>query len=208
MKKKILIMIMLTSCLAFGKNQNNYSFNRNFNKITANLNWENLVVKKSANNLTTVEIIGKPEVKIINKGGELYLKSDHPKRHISRKMKVIVSVPNTTNFDLKTGSGEIDVSNLRGNFDITSSSGHQTLHNLVGNLNTESSSGQKDIDNIRGILSSESSSGDTIFKNVHTIDDLRASSGKIIGSFGDITNNAKIRTSSGDIEIANKAINY
>lgn len=71
-----------------------------------------------------------------------------------------VTVPEGTNLDLKTISGQVTVSNVHGELAVDTTSGSVQVSDHVGDLTVQTVSGNTDLEGIKGTVHTDSTSGD------------------------------------------------
>jgi hypothetical protein len=86
-----------------------------------------------------------------------------------------VMVPHDCDLNLRTSSGDISVSGVRGNLFVQTTSGDARLRNVAGNLIMNSASGDLQLDGFRGKLGLRTSSGDIKTRGI-TVNEVNASS--------------------------------
>ncbi|MGK7392924.1 MAG: DUF4097 family beta strand repeat-containing protein [Candidatus Cyclobacteriaceae bacterium M3_2C_046] len=106
-----------------------------------------------------------------------------------------------TNAYFKTGSGGIDIADLRGDLEVVSSSGSQHLHGILGNINSRSSSGTIRFEQVNGNVEGETSSGSVHLNDIKGSLSVRTSSGSVNGQQVLITNDSRFKTSSGSVRV-------
>src|SRR5699024_7053158 len=70
-----------------------------------------------------------------------------------------VTVPEGTNLDLKTISGQVTVSNVHGELAVNTTSGSVQVSDHVGDLTVQTVSGNTDLEGIKGTVHTDSTSG-------------------------------------------------
>lgn len=85
-----------------------------------------------------------------------------------------VQVPHDCDLNLRTSSGDIRVSSVRGNLFVQTTTGDVRLRNLAGNLIVNSASGDLNVDGFRGKLGLRTASGDIKTRSL-TLTEVNAS---------------------------------
>ncbi len=132
---------------------------------------------------------------------------------------IIVNDLDGRNFEFETSSGDIEISGAKGELEIESTSGDIEVENVVGPIYSESTSGSQEFNDIEGNLEARSTSGEIEIENLDgdvvakstsgDVDvvrikgriNLKTTSGDIEGYDIEITDDAELRASSGDIKL-------
>lgn len=132
----------------------------------------------------------------------------------------IIKVPRTSQLDLKTSGGHIDVAMIEGEVNMNTSGGHLTLKEINGVIEARSSGGHIDLADIKGSANVRTSGGHIDLTNSEGMFELRTSGGHIdidelYGSvnastsggsvkanMGVITGNIELRTSGGSVSLS------
>ncbi len=147
-----------------------------------------------------------PKLTVVQSGNTLNLTVTQ-KPHISfsaRELMIYLTIPENTDIDISSASGDVDVCGLNGNFIFKTASGDALLYKMNGAINISSASGDIISESTEGKLSVQTQSGDI---DVDFIGETKIStaSGDVIlnGENGQVS----ISTASGDVTLNYKGTN-
>jgi hypothetical protein len=121
--------------------------------------------------------------------------------HVSLRFEI--QVPRQTSLELKTGGGDVNVSELEGTFRLKTSGGDVEVSDVKGNLDGETSGGDMRVRQLNGDLRLRSSGGDIRAADVSGRVEIHSAGGDIEVSL--VRGNAsggEVETSGGEIRVA------
>lgn len=115
-----------------------------------------------------------------------------------RRVDITVRVPRTTQLDLRTGDGNIDVAGSKGDLDAHTGDGNLRIVDIEGNVLAHTGDGEIEVRGVRGEIALETGDGNAAIENVEGR--LRATTGdgdiRAVGRFEVLD----IKTGDGRIE--------
>ena len=121
--------------------------------------------------------------------------------HVSLRFEI--EVPRLTSLELKTGGGDVNVSELEGTFRVKTSGGNVDVSDMKGNLDGETSGGDMRVRQLSGDLRLRTSGGDIRAASVSGRVEIHSAGGDIEVSL--VRGNAsggEVETSGGEIRVA------
>lgn len=115
------------------------------------------------------------------------------------RIDLTVEVPKEINIEIKDGSGEIELENIKGEVDIDDGSGSMYVSDVNGELQIHDGSGSIGINNVDGKIEIHDGSGELDIKNIKGKTDIIDGSGSI--DIKDVVGNITISDGSGDINV-------
>jgi DUF4097 and DUF4098 domain-containing protein YvlB len=117
------------------------------------------------------------------------------------KADLDVRVPAGTEVIVKTSSGDISATGVKGEMTLTTSDGDVTITEAGNSVTAQSSSGRIDADQVTGDLYARTSDGSLSLSNVSGSVDAKTTSGKV--TVNDVADDVLAVTSDGDVSISN-----
>jgi len=120
----------------------------------------------------------------------------------SLEVRMEVQVPTKTSVEIRTGGGDVKVSQLEGEVNLETSGGDVGVSNLAGNLRARTSGGDIKLRDLSGDLDVKTSGGDITLENARGRIEAHTSGGDVNAALA--RGNAKggeIETSGGDIKL-------
>jgi DUF4097 and DUF4098 domain-containing protein YvlB len=137
-------------------------------------------------------------------GGTLRVKVEHKTSRIPNNqglnMKFILHTPKSAEASLSAVSGDIEL-HIAGGASITTTSGDIELSEISGDVKASSVSGDVEARNIKGSFAATSTSGDIEAQGMARLESAMTTSGDIELTTRALANNAKLRSTSGDIKL-------
>jgi DUF4097 and DUF4098 domain-containing protein YvlB len=119
--------------------------------------------------------------------------------HSSGSSKWYIELPDKTNLEFSTASGDLKAEYLGGNLSAKTASGKLNLKNVNGDAKVSTASGEIQAENIKGTASLHTASGDIAIKNCGGEITGKTASGDIQAE--NLNKKVELSTASGDIEI-------
>jgi len=117
----------------------------------------------------------------------------------SPRMSVVV--PAGINLDVENGSGETEITGVRGELRVRSGSGDVSIADAGGSLVIETGSGDVSVERITGDLEIETGSGDVEAEECVGVFSVETASGSIDGTNLEFRGDSRFQTASGDIDL-------
>ena len=117
----------------------------------------------------------------------------------NNRIDLTVEVPREMNLEIKDGSGDIELKNIKGEVDIDDGSGSMAIADIKGELEIHDGSGSIEINNVDGKTEIHDGSGNLSIKNINGDMDIRDGSGSI--DITEVTGNTIIFDGSGNIDV-------
>jgi DUF4097 and DUF4098 domain-containing protein YvlB len=138
------------------------------------------------------------EVEIRAQEGRLAIVTRNPERLNDAWVRLQLTVPQGSSFDLKTSSGRVEITGLDGGGNAETSSGRVIARDLSGTVSLHTSSGNMSVENFDGVLKLHVSSGDINVQTAEGVVDAQTSSGRL--QVRDAQGAVRLDTSSGSID--------
>ena len=140
------------------------------------------------------------KVNINNTNGHVLVQSLSGNKHSINTTLGKVTIRNcTSSFWVKTISGSVNASGLKGNLDLTSRLGDHVFKSVTGLVNVKSGNGSLSANGINGNLTTTTTSANQRINNVNGRVDCEAKDGDI--ALNGVTGNVNAKTVAGDIKI-------
>lgn len=153
------------------------------------------------------DLLNKRGVRVVHekKGAEVIVRVEKPKLLINLSQStasvIRIKAPVDTGLDINTSSGSIAISGIfSDSLNLRTSSGNANLSDSGGEIFVSSSSGNIVVDSSDGIKELSSSSGNIETLNSAGTFELRSSSGDLRGTENTITDDSSFHTRSGSID--------
>lgn len=141
------------------------------------------------------------EPEMEQRGARLELAENFRSRSSSRGRSTwTLTVPENTDIDFSTASGDLEVSDLKSMIDASSASGDVALKNIRGEIEVSTASGEIEGRNIKGRLEISTASGDIDVSGIDGEPKFSTASGNIRAS--GINGEIKMSAASGNISLA------
>jgi hypothetical protein len=138
------------------------------------------------------------EVDIRAQEGRLAIVTRNPEQLNNAWVRLHLTVPKGTSFDLQTSSGRVEITGLSGGGNAETSSGRVVARDLSGTVSLHTSSGNMSVEGFEGTLKLHVSSGDIDLQAIEGVLDAQTSSGRL--DVRDAQGTARLDTSSGSID--------
>lgn len=141
------------------------------------------------------------EVKMEKDGSRLVLEEKFHASSMRGESKWSLKVPDGLDIDFNSGSGKLELSDLKVEMKYNSGSGDATVQNVNGELNFNSGSGDFEFNEVEGEIKANSGSGNHRLNSVNALVKANTGSGdvELDRSAGEF----KLNTGSGDVEAGN-----
>ncbi len=144
------------------------------------------------------------EVKMDKNGSNLVLEEKFHGKNLRGTSEWTLTVPDGLDIDFNSGSGNLELTNLKADMKYNSGSGDAIIENVEGELDFNSGSGDFEFEGVTGAIKANSGSGDHRLRSVNA--EVKANTGS-----GDVqVVNAKggfiLNTGSGDVEAENMTL--
>lgn len=137
-------------------------------------------------------------------GTTLTLKEDYHKRSVSGDSKWTLTVPDGLEISASSGSGNVEVTNLKVSLSANTGSGDYTWTNVSGDSKINTGSGNINLDTYQGNININAGSGDISLAKSNG--DVRANTGSGNISFSDAKGEIHANTGSGNIKAKEVAL--
>jgi len=114
-----------------------------------------------------------------------------------------LTVPEDTDIDFSTASGDLEVTDLKSTIDASTASGDVTLRNIRGEIEISTASGEIEGRKLEGRLEISTASGDVDISDVNGNPEFSTASGNIRAAR--ISGDLKMSTASGNLSVSNAA---
>lgn len=138
------------------------------------------------------------EVDIRAEEGRLTIVTRNPEQLNGAWVRLQLTVPEGSSFDVSTSSGRLEVAGLSGGGNAETSSGRVVAQQLSGTVSLHTSSGDMSVEGFEGTLKLHVSSGDIDVRATEGVLDAHTSSGRL--QVQDAQGTARLDTSSGSID--------
>lgn len=162
------------------------------------------IVQKGSSGEVKVEVVYtyddrdfQPEMQ--QRGARLELSENFASRSSRGRSTWTLTVPEDTDIDFSTASGELDVSDLKSTIDASTASGDVTLRNIRGDIEVSTASGEIEGKNLEGRLEISTASGDVDVSDIGGEPKFSTASGNIRAA--GINGEVEMSAASGNINL-------
>jgi len=138
------------------------------------------------------------EVDIQAEEGRLAIVTRNPEELNNAWVRLQLTVPASSSFDLRTSSGRLEITGLDGGGNAETSSGRVVAQQLSGTVSLHTSSGGMSVEGFEGALKLHVSSGNINVQSIKGVLDAQTSSGQL--DVRDAQGTVRLNTSSGSID--------
>jgi hypothetical protein len=142
--------------------------------------------------------------KMDQNGSRLKLEEKFHDNNVRGSSKWELTVPDGLSIEFNSGSGDLELSDLKGEIDFNTGSGDAHIENFDGELKCNSGSGNFELKNIKGEAKVNSGSGDHHISDSDVYAKANTGSGDV--KVNDSKGGYKLNTGSGDVEAARIAL--
>lgn len=114
-----------------------------------------------------------------------------------------LTVPEETDIDFSTASGDLDVSDLKSTIEASTASGNVRLSNLAGNVEISTASGEVEVRGLQGDGEISTASGDVDLSGVAGKSEVSTASGRIRAE--NLQKDIKLSTASGSVDLSSSS---
>jgi DUF4097 and DUF4098 domain-containing protein YvlB len=207
MKKQFSIaaILLLTTFLAFSvsaQKEVSKAF-KGIKSIRMNTASGSCKIVKSTDASVTVNIIHGYEEGVFEpifeqNGDRLELREDYHARSVSGSSpRWTLTIPEEVEVRFRTGSGDIEASNMKLRLDATTGSGNVAFRKVTGDINVNTGSGDFDLEEVDGIIDANTGSGTARISNSRG--QLKISCGSGVIRITDSQGEFRANTGSGDV---------
>lgn len=200
----LLILSFLVYAFAFEHGEIKKTFN-NVKEIKIKTVSGNCIIKKG--NKYEVEVVLKYtyddedyEPEFEQKGDRLILTERFRGRTWGGSSTWSLAVPENTNIDFSTASGDLEVENLKSAIEASTASGNVHFKNMDGEFEVSTASGDVEAKELQGSVEFSTASGDVDLSGLTGETKISTASGLIIAA--NIEGEIKLSTASGDINLS------
>ncbi|MFQ5751442.1 MAG: DUF4097 domain-containing protein [bacterium] len=204
----ILLLCFIIQALAYQEGEINKSF-KNVNEIKIKTVSGDCIIKKGDANEVKVVLTYtyddydfEPEFE--QKDGRLILTERFSSRHHLRgKSTWRLTVPEKTDIDFSTASGDLDVEGLNSTVEAGTASGNVQLQNMTGEFDISTASGEVEAQSVNGQIQFSTASGDVVMNDISGNSKISTASGRIKASA--VVGEIRLSTASGSIHLLNSS---
>jgi DUF4097 and DUF4098 domain-containing protein YvlB len=139
------------------------------------------------------------EPELEQRGDRLILTENFRGRTTRGKSTWSLTVPEKTNIDFSTASGNLEVNDLKSTVEASTASGNVDLTNLTGEVQVSTASGDVEAKGLQGQVKFSTASGDVDFSGLTGEIKISTASGRINGN--NMEGEIKLSTASGKIDV-------
>ena len=207
----VLVFIFIVSC-SYSHSQEEKKVEKSFNgvkSIDLSTASGDCIIKKGSGDAVQVVLTYTYDdddytPKMDKNGTRLKLEEKFHSNNTRGSSKWELSVPDGLDIEFNTGSGDLDVGDIKGEMDFNSGSGDAHVENYDGELKLNSGSGDFHFKNVKGEVKVNSGSGDHHISNCELYAKANTGSGDI--EVNDSKGGYKLNTGSGDVEAIRLAL--